>query len=103
MLKATWRKVWRVLPEGTAMVEAEASVSKDGGKVTVRETTGYTHRYQAFWFELLFGATPEQAMDKFLARQQQRLARARQDIAEIEQQIACAHELRRTTAEEAVH
>jgi hypothetical protein len=90
---ATWTQVWRVANEGTHLLTYKASTSASG-TVTVRRSDGLRERYNAFWFHLHFGATPADAIEKFLLVQQQRLARLERDRAEIEQQATNGRALR---------
>lgn len=87
---ATWIPCWRVLNEGDRVVAYEASRSAHDGVTVRRVPAGRRERYDGFWFDRYFGATPEEAIEKFLVCQAQRLARLEQDRAEIEQQRANA-------------
>jgi hypothetical protein len=97
---ATWTTVWRVSNEGDRVNAYEASRSQHDN-ITVRGPHGMISRQGAFWFELYYGASPEEAIEKFLARQAQRLARLEQDRAEIQQQLTNAQALRAARAQEA--
>ena len=74
--------------------KGEARCSRAGNWMT-REVGGcrrWTH--DEFWYELYFARTPDEAIEKFLARQQQRLARLRQDYAQVEEQLRRAMALK---------
>lgn len=89
-----WQRVYRVIPEGTEVIECRARYARDG-LWTVEQVGGHRReQHDHFWFERFFADTPEAAIEKFLARQVQRLARLRYDRAEIKQQQQNARELR---------
>jgi len=91
-----WARCWVVSRDGTEVIACEASTSPDG-TVTVRQVGGAgldTPSYEVSSYERLYGATPEEAVEKFLHRLRQQIIRWRLNIDRVEAAVASAEALR---------
>ena len=95
-MMANWTKVWCVAPGGTRLDEFEASrgrhvilVRKRGAESAASESS-----YSPPMFDLIFGKTPQEAIDRFLLREHLAKDQAQRQIRKAEAAIAAAEKLR---------
>jgi hypothetical protein len=93
-MAATWIKVWRVSASGETLSEWEASHAVNGG-VIVRNRRNGMYRYRSGTdFDLWYGETPEGAVNKYIARMQAGVERAREELQLAEQYLVNGEKLR---------
>ena len=77
---ATWVKVYNVRLHAEGVDEMLAIRTKDSVTVRAVDATKGGTRYQPYWFDRTFASTRAEAIEKYLAIQQQELGKARTDM-----------------------